>query len=311
MSIDVSVVIPTHNRARIVERSLAALERQTLARARYELVVVDDGSRDETPKRLQEWAAEGRVRALTLPPSGRAAARNAGIRAAVGWLIVFIDDDIIVTAEFLAAHLAAHTPDDRLIGHGPVIHTTDLERATETPAKLTDISRAFFATGNASIRKAHLLEAGLFDEAFVEYGWEDLELGQRLRELNLTAVKVPEARGYHYKPALKVSQLEYLRRREQQRARTAMLFYRRRPTKRTRGAIMMHPVFFAVDRLLNAFNWTARPGVTGYLKRQEAKGRTGWVRFLVRSITLHEYLQTLKGEMQKLEQEERPGAGES
>ncbi len=83
------------------------------------------------------------------------------------------------------------TPQTTSSGHGPVIHTDNFDDPTSASFKVTDISRAFFATGNASIRKEHLFDAGLFDESFVEYGWEDLELGIRLRRLGLKAVKVP------------------------------------------------------------------------------------------------------------------------
>src|SRR5690606_11622902 len=107
-----------------------------------------------------------------------------------GELIIFLDSDIVVEEGFIEAHASAHEGLRDRIGHGPVIHTDDLENPTAAKYKLTDVSRAFFATGNASIRREHLLRAGLFDERFREYGWEDLELGLRLKRLGLKAMPV-------------------------------------------------------------------------------------------------------------------------
>ncbi|MBO2521851.1 MAG: hypothetical protein CW345_08635 [Firmicutes bacterium] len=194
----VSIIIPTYNRRIILEKALRALFHQTIDPQEYEVILIDDGSADGTYEMVQSLNPPYHLQYRRTERRGPAAARNLGIELARAELIIFIDSDIVVNDRFVAAHLAAHTADN-LIGHGPVIHTDNLDNPTSAHFKVTDISRAFFATGNASIKKKHLVEAGLFDESFVEYGWEDLELGIRLRRLGLRAVKVPEDRGYHYK----------------------------------------------------------------------------------------------------------------
>ena len=123
---------------------------------------------------------------------------------------VFIDSDILVVPEFIGAHSLHNEP--QVVAVGPVVHTDNIDDPYSASFKITDMSRAFFATGNASVAKEHLLEAGLFDEAFNQYGWEDLELGHRLRKLGLRKVKVPEAVGYHYKEPLKVASLRHRQR---------------------------------------------------------------------------------------------------
>jgi hypothetical protein len=84
---------------------------------------------------------------------------------------------------------------------------------------LQDKSAAFFATGNVAISRRLLLKAGEllgnaaegpFDADFSEYGWEDLELGVRLKELGARIKHVPSAIGYHWHPAFSVDQIPKL-----------------------------------------------------------------------------------------------------
>jgi hypothetical protein len=85
----VSVVIPAYNAAATLERAVLSALAQD--RPALEIVIVDDGSTDETPRVIA--ALGGRARALRQPNQGVSAARNAGIRAAAGDLIAFLDAD--------------------------------------------------------------------------------------------------------------------------------------------------------------------------------------------------------------------------
>lgn len=293
MQPQVSVIIPTYNRRAVLEKALLALADQTLPADGYEVIVVDDGSTDGTGDMIRRLLVPYTLVYRRQERKGPAAARNHGLRLARAEMIVFIDSDIIVTPDFLNAHLAAHTAPN-LIGHGPVIHTDNLENPTAAAMKLTDISRAFFATGNASIRKQHLFDAGLFDETFVEYGWEDLELGMRLRKLGLKAVKVPEAKGYHYKKRLAVQDIPGWQQRERERGHTAVIFYRKVPTLRVRMMTQITPLAFALDRLLTLGNWPERPETLRFLQRLEARGHHLALRFFVRIMTQHAYMDGLR-----------------
>lgn len=291
----ISVVIPTYNRQVIMEQTLTHLAGQTLDPKQFEVVVVDDASTDDTAGMIKTLEVPYDLRYLVMPErSGPAGARNKGVREARGELIVFIDSDLVPAPELLSAHLAVHETDKRCIGHGPVIHTTNLDNPTAAQMKLTDISRAFFATGNVSIRREYLLEAGLFDEDFKEYGWEDLELGRRLRKLDLRAVPVPEAKGYHYKASLQLSQLPSLIARERQRARTALVYYRKHPEFGVRMSIELTPVMFWLDRLFSLGGWTEREGTYKLLQRLEERGHHLLLRMLVRLITHHAYMDEMR-----------------
>lgn len=301
----ISVIIPTYNRRAILEKALRALADQTVRPSTYEVIIVDDGSTDGTDEMVNSFDAPYALSYYRQERQGPATARNRGIRAATGELIVFIDSDIVVTPVFLEAHLKAHPglsaeeqgasgPEDLVIGHGPVIHTDNIDDPTAATMKVTDISRAFFATGNVSIRKKHLFDAGLFDEEFVEYGWEDLELGLRLRKLGLRAVAVPEAEGYHYKRPLRVADIPKWSQRERERGHTAVLYYRKAPTFRVRMQTLLTPVAFALDRLLSLGNWPTKPGTMQFLQRLEDRGRHGLLRFFARLVTHHAYMEGLR-----------------
>jgi glycosyltransferase involved in cell wall biosynthesis len=245
-----SVVIPTYNRQPILEKCLRALETQKLSPDTpvegYEVVVVDDGSTDGTVSWLKNTAAEfPHVQVFEQNHLGPAAARNLGVECARGDTIIFIDSDLVVTETFLQAHADALNQGqkklgtDRLFTYGSVINTCNFEHPTSEPYKLTDFSAAYFATGNVAIDRKWLEQAGLFDTRFQLYGWEDLELGVRLKQLGLTLIKCPEAVGYHWHPPFSLAQMDSLIDKEIQRGRMGVLFYQKHPTWNVRMMIQM------------------------------------------------------------------------
>ena len=119
----ISVVIPTRNRAHLLADALGSLLRQDYSTERYEIVVVDDGSTDETPLIVEELAADSRqprVRLFRQPPKNQNAARNRGLSEAKGDLIAFFDDDEFAPKEWLSSLVqgAARHPDAGCLG-GP------------------------------------------------------------------------------------------------------------------------------------------------------------------------------------------------
>ena len=252
-----SVVIPTYNRKPILEKCLKALEQQRLAASSavsgYEIVLVDDGSTDGTVDWIQQKATEfPHVRLFCQNHQGPAAARNLGVQQAIGDTIIFIDSDLVVTEQFLQAHAdglkqgqrslppqANSDEPPRLFTYGRVINTCNFEHPTAEPYKVTDFSAAYFATGNVAIARYWLEKAGLFDTRFQLYGWEDLELGVRLKQLGLKLIKCPEAVGYHWHPPFALAEIPQLIDKEIQRGRMGVLFYQKHPTWEVRMMIQM------------------------------------------------------------------------
>ena len=245
-----SVVIPTYNRQPILEKCLRALEVQELSASMavtgYEIVLVDDGSTDGT----LDWLAAHQnefphVRWFQQDHAGPAAARNLGVEKAQGDTIIFIDSDLVVLKNFLQAHEShlvqgkEKLGSDRFFTYGAVINTCNFDNPTAEPYKITDFSAAFFATGNVAIPKHWLEKAGLFDTGFQLYGWEDLELGVRLKKLGLKLIKCPEAVGYHWHPPFNLEQINSLIDKEIQRGRMGVLFYQKHPTWQVRMMIQM------------------------------------------------------------------------
>jgi glycosyltransferase involved in cell wall biosynthesis len=101
-----SIVIPTFNKARYLELTLASLTKQT--ETTFEVVVVNDGSTDDTEAVIARFRKARVVSDLKISHAGRAIARNAGIKKSRGRIVIFTDDDRVVAKDFVAAHLQLH-----------------------------------------------------------------------------------------------------------------------------------------------------------------------------------------------------------
>jgi glycosyltransferase involved in cell wall biosynthesis len=128
---DVSVVLPTYNRARLVGASIQTLLAQEGVDC--EIIVVDDGSTDETAAALAALG-DPRVRVLVRPHAGIAAARNAGIAAARAPYVAFHDSDDVALPGRLSVpveYLRAHPDIDLVIQNGRLLPPEDDPSAPE------------------------------------------------------------------------------------------------------------------------------------------------------------------------------------
>jgi glycosyltransferase involved in cell wall biosynthesis len=230
-----SVVIATKDRAAFLARALDSLSLQTSAPP-FEAIVVDNGSRDGTGDLVNERiaAAPFPLHLEQHPEPNRGAARNVGIARARGETVVFVDDDVWLPPGFLAAHARAHAGGSReLAVSGPILNVPSYEVRPEPAA--ANFSRAFFCTCNVSLPRRALEAVGGFDEIFDLYGWEDTELGLRLRRSGIAQAFAWDAYLYHIKPP-RSETLETLARKTVERARMAAHLLRKEPTWRARLA---------------------------------------------------------------------------
>jgi GT2 family glycosyltransferase len=207
----VSVVMPTYNRLDQLRAALEGLARQHDVDERVEVIVVSDGSTDGTDDYLSSPAVPLPVVALTQPNAGPAAARNRGLEAARGDLVVFVDDDTVAAPDLIAAHLRRHErPDDDLVVIGPMLTPDDYAISPwvqweqdmltkQYEAMRTGVYEATarqFYTGNASVARTHLRAVGGFDTTFRRA--EDVELAYRLADRGLRFAFDPTAIVLHY-----------------------------------------------------------------------------------------------------------------
>jgi glycosyltransferase involved in cell wall biosynthesis len=241
--VNVSVVIATKDRAELLDAALASLRGQSGAPP-FDIVVVDNGSRDRTPAIAREHG----VSYVFVAEPNRGKARNAGVAHATGELIVFVDDDVVTPPHFVAAHARAHEAEDiPLAVSGPIVNVpASAERPAPTAA---NASRAFFVTCNVSLRRAIFEAAGGFDETFDRYGWEDTELGVRLRARGVRRRFVWDAYLWHIKPPTPEA-LEDALGKAIEKARMAAQFVRKIPTTRVKLATGAYGFNLARARLL-------------------------------------------------------------
>ena len=263
-----SVVVPTYNRREVLRVCLASLARQTLSSDQFEVLVVDDGSTDDTESVVRSFQGALLVRYLRQPHNrGRAAARNRGIREATGDVVVFVDSDVFPVPGFLAAHRSVHLASPRAVGRGPLLLTNHLDDPFGKPPLLPDPSPAFLDTANASVRREHLLAAGGFDEEFRHYGWEDADLGLRLRRMGLRRVYDRRALAYHYQPPATPESVPELLQKEEERARMAVRFLRKHPGLASRFLTQFTPLHFLAAFLLTAGGVVNERNLASVLRR--------------------------------------------
>lgn len=251
--IDATVIIATRDRAGFLRDCLACLARQSAA-GRFDVVVVDNGSTDATHDVIADAAvaSRGAVRSVAVAEPNRGKARNAGLAAAAGRIIIFCDDDTLPPEGFVGAHLAAHAgaavAGARVVS-GPIINVPDA--ASLPPPGPKNFSRAFFCTCNVSAPKEALQRIGGFDERYDLYGWEDTDVGVRLRAAGLRRYFAWEAFIYHVKPpeALALNRAVALAR---EKGTMAARFVRKSPTIAVKLATGAYAANFMRAALVNA-----------------------------------------------------------
>jgi GT2 family glycosyltransferase len=207
----VSVVVPTRNHADALRQCLNSLLEQDYPRKSFEIVVVDNGSTDDTPHVVMESAEESHehppVRFIRHETRGLNRARNAGINAALGNPICFVDDDVVAPPGWLSAMVAGfegHADAGcfggpiRLLLEGKVPRMCGREPLGETELELGKEERAVDTVwgANMAITRTALTRCGPFDERFEIYGDEE-EWERRLISKSGSVIYLPHAWLWH------------------------------------------------------------------------------------------------------------------
>ncbi len=219
--VDVSIIIPTYNRAQSLERTLRSIAQHTYQRT-FDVTVVDDGSPDHTCAMLEQLKKEMpyTLNYHTQKNSGPAVARNLGISSTQGPIVVFLDDDHEVLDGWLDALVdplsdpsigIVNGKNDSVPDGGLAARYVCMRDEREAEKVAADKER-YLTSGNAGIRRETLEKTGGFDPNYkavfkgVAPGGEDTELGMRIRESGLQIVYRPQALTHHFRE-MKLSKL--------------------------------------------------------------------------------------------------------
>lgn len=193
---DASVIIPTFERPEVLYETVRALAQIDYPKNRWEVVVVDDGSKAETVGRVRAWleALDAPARLIVQQNRGPAAARNAGARVASGDILIFLDNDIVVHPGFVRRHIEALRayPGCWVVGrivHPPIVRETPFGRyrddcwetfhRSQRPGGLVETTG--MTAANLAVPEMDFSRIGGFDEGFSIASCEDWDLGQRAR----------------------------------------------------------------------------------------------------------------------------------
>lgn len=214
----ISVVIPTYNRAELLRHTLTSLQQQTLPTTQFEVIVVDDGSRDHSQAVCESFSNVLDIKYFHQQDKGFRAgkARNIGAAIAEGDYLVFIDTSVVLARNTLSLHLAKHQAASgplSIIGYVYAfgVRGNDIDRAIPMmSSNNADASLAYlkdvqaldqrepqyqlmgsdlslwpapfdiFWTCHVSVERQLFIRVGGFDESFTSWGGEDVDLGIRL-----------------------------------------------------------------------------------------------------------------------------------
>lgn len=217
MSFFLSVIIPTYQRAAQLERQLKWLLQQRVERSSSEVIVVDDGSQDETSALLERYAKEEPwIRPLRQENSGQAVARQSGVAISRGQILLFLDDDMEpATPDFLELHRNFHLKTGlSAVALGAILPPLGFQRRPAfeyfyersirkmyegfTSGKTTPSGQHFFSA-NVSLPKKLFLSVGGFSGDYRHA--EDRELGLRIEQRTHARFFFLEgAAAFHHSP---------------------------------------------------------------------------------------------------------------
>ena len=243
----ISVILPTKDRGPDIDQTLAALRDQSVAATDYEVVVVDNASSPENARALRRWCEQHAdvFRYLPEPTPGLNHARNAGVRAARGDVLAFLDDDAVPDSTWLAAidevfeqHAAAWAIGGRVVSHFTTappawldetfhVYLSAFDRGDAVrPLRYDDLPRG----ANMAFRKPAFEQCGLFATCLDRRGDlllsnGDIEMCYRIERAGHDVLYAPDARVVHLIRGDRLDR-QWFRRRAYWQGRSQALFER-------------------------------------------------------------------------------------
>jgi len=203
-----SIIIPTYNRAKMLEECLLALTELNYPQAQFEVIVVDDGGDQQINDITVNVNNALNIKLIRQQNAGPGAARNAGAAIAKGEFLAFTDDDCKPAPDWLSVFANAHIAQPGLLLGGQTENGL-LNNPYSTASQMLQSwfyhycqtrrsPMQFFASNNLSIAKANFMQLGGFDTETLRFASEDRELSGRWLGLGGELRYLPDAKVYHY-----------------------------------------------------------------------------------------------------------------
>src|SRR5262245_11478497 len=189
----VSVIIPTYNRKDSLLRTLDSLRQQTFPTNQLEVIVVDDGSTDDTPTIASQHYSFS-FRYVRQKNQGATVARNYGATISQAQILVFIDDDVVISPPTLAALVEVFYQETKVLVTGTLIRCSKVNSSVYSEIMLTALSRfqtarddidLYFIDCNTELlgcKRSDFFDLGMFQDPTGGYGWpnwDDVDFGYR------------------------------------------------------------------------------------------------------------------------------------
>jgi glycosyltransferase involved in cell wall biosynthesis len=251
-----SVIVPAYNAGKTIGECLGALTHQSMDAADYEIIVVDDGSRDGTAMIVKSFP----VRYLHQPNKGPAAARNHGSREARGLIILFTDSDCVPAPDWVENMTESFTDPDVVAVKGAYrtnqrslfarFAQVEFEERFELLKRAASIDMV--DTYSAAYRADVFRQVGGFDESFPVANNEDTELSYKLSRMGRKMVFNPDAVVYHLNHP---DSLRRYARLKFWRGYWRMVVYRRYPDKMMKDSYTPQTLKLQILFLFLAAGW--------------------------------------------------------
>ncbi|OOM71137.1 chondroitin synthase [Clostridium puniceum] len=232
----VSIIIPTFNRSNLLNLTLNSLLMQSLSINEFEVIIVDDGSTDDTVSVIDKFDGELNIKYFYQEDNGfrAATARNVGINNSEGEICVFIDSGILLASNAIDEQIKLHNlhSNSAIIGYvyGFDEYNENYEKLIKMNIDSFNVDKYFnkleedkildlresiyfdigddltkwpapwviFFTAYVSVKKETLINIGMFDESFDTWGGEDIDLGINLYKNDTKIILSRKLRCIHY-----------------------------------------------------------------------------------------------------------------
>jgi glycosyltransferase involved in cell wall biosynthesis len=211
----VSIIVPTYNSVKTLEMCLKSLSEQSYPKHKVELIVVNDGSNDNTSEVILRLQKDFEFIVLNHESNkGLATARNTGIKKASGNILVFLDPDMKVDDHYIEKHVNFHQNENVFGVVGCIVYADvikydkyqkylyETNRGAKKYSPKSSVPFHVFIFGNTSIKKEVIENVGLFDETIKVYGGEDTEFAYRISKVypnGLFYTCALSAKHHHYR----------------------------------------------------------------------------------------------------------------